>query len=343
MKDKSYYLNQEGENIFYVYIHRRLSDGKPFYVGKGKWGRAWEAGCTRRSSYWTRVKNKHGMVVEIYKDSLSDKESLREEIKLIALLREEGIQLTNLTDGGDGASGSKRTPEQIQRLSSSIQNKTVYTFLNLDTKNVFIGTRSEFTSYSNNHRRVADFLCNDRIGSVSKGWYLINFTMLGMRGEVPFHVGGEFYEESLKEGFSVRKGSPENIRKMSASKVDTTIYLFAHTITGELLHGTREDLKTRIGVDAAPLFKKKKRAATLKSWVLVRDGNIERSILIGLNKGWDKIQKYRFRNFKTGEELVCSRLYFKKHTGISSTPLFKTNPQTFVKGWQVFESIVEEL
>lgn len=343
MSDKEYYINQEGDCIFYVYIHRRLSDNKPFYVGKGKGKRAWQINPARRNSYWKRVKEKHGVKVEIYKDCLRDDEALKEEVKLITSLREQGFELTNLTDGGDGASGSKRTPEQVERLANSIKSKTVYTFLNLDTRKVFVGTRSEFTEYTGHHRRVADFLCNDRLGTVSRGWFLADFVLMDKRGYVSFDEYSTLFTPVLEKGQSLRKGSKEHALKNSETHKDKTIYLFAHTVTRETFKGTREDFMNKVGKNAAPLFKKVKKAATLKSWVVVLDGNVDRAIQIGLNKGYDEVQTYRFRNLNTGEEIIGTRVYFKKCTGVESVPLFKANPQKHVKGWQVIESIVEEL
>ena len=97
---------------YYVYIHYKKSDGKPFYVGKGKGKRAyWIHG---RSQYWNRVKNKHGLQVEIFKSGLTESESHALEMELI---REIGIKnLCNSTEGGEGMSGwrpSEKTRKKI--------------------------------------------------------------------------------------------------------------------------------------------------------------------------------------------------------------------------------------
>lgn len=71
-------------NIYYVYVHRRLSNGHPFYVGKGKDKRAWD--LQGRNSYWTRTKNKHGLLVEIVFDNLSEDEAFQcEKIQSLSL------------------------------------------------------------------------------------------------------------------------------------------------------------------------------------------------------------------------------------------------------------------
>lgn len=88
---------------YYVYIHRRKTDGKVFYVGIGKEYRAWiKAG---RNIKWTNIFKKHGRIVEIVKSGITREEAASDEINLIKQYRISGIDLANKTDGGDGCSG----------------------------------------------------------------------------------------------------------------------------------------------------------------------------------------------------------------------------------------------
>ena len=48
---------------FYVYLHRRKTDGKVFYVGKGHDKRAWTT--DGRNQYWFNIVKKHGFYIEI--------------------------------------------------------------------------------------------------------------------------------------------------------------------------------------------------------------------------------------------------------------------------------------
>ena len=91
-------------------MHRRATDNKVFYVGKGKGKRAnW---VYERNPRWTRTYKKHGLVVEIVFDGLSEQEAFELEIQTIAEMRYHfGDTLCNMTDGGDGASGYKATDE----------------------------------------------------------------------------------------------------------------------------------------------------------------------------------------------------------------------------------------
>lgn len=103
--------------IYCVYLHVKLSDGKPFYVGKGKIKRAHtHAG---RSIHWHRIVSKHGLSVRIIKSDMSEPCSFSLERALIT-----GIgrgNLCNQTDGGEGTSG--RIVSAAHRAKCSKSNK----------------------------------------------------------------------------------------------------------------------------------------------------------------------------------------------------------------------------
>lgn len=94
------------DSIYYVYKHIRKSDGKIFYIGKGKGQRAY---CKHgRNCHWQRTVRKHGYHVEIVVDELHEELAFDVERFLIAQCKQEGCPLTNMTDGGEGASGTGR-------------------------------------------------------------------------------------------------------------------------------------------------------------------------------------------------------------------------------------------
>lgn len=102
---------------FFVYLHRRASDGRVFYVGKGcryrhksKWN---------RSAHWHNIVNKHGYTIEIVQKDLSEAEAFVLEIELIAKYKDQG--LCNRTNGGEGASGvvvSEETRAKFREIRS---------------------------------------------------------------------------------------------------------------------------------------------------------------------------------------------------------------------------------
>lgn len=139
-------------NNYYVYVHRRASDNKPFYVGKGKDRRAYQE--TPRSEYWNNVRQKHGFVVEIVFDNLSEEDAFRIEKDTILEFRYFGYPLVNLTDGGEGVSGYRYSGKKLERLVSHIKeqsfkqsDKTIHTFYHLSGE-IFTGTRIELSKHT---------------------------------------------------------------------------------------------------------------------------------------------------------------------------------------------------
>lgn len=112
-----------GEPLFYTYIHRRASDDKVFYVGKGKGDRA--ESHKNRNNHWLKTVKKHGIRVEIVARWDDEKDAFKHEKELIAQYREFGLKLCNYTDGGDGTSGHKHSAETRAKLSSMQIGKVI--------------------------------------------------------------------------------------------------------------------------------------------------------------------------------------------------------------------------
>ena len=108
---------QPDSGRFYVYVHVKADDGEPFYAGKGSGRRAWVS--QGRSAWWKRIVAKHGLVVKIQKHFQDEEEAFASEIETIAILRDLGYELCNLTDGGDGVSGCKPSEETRAKMSAA--------------------------------------------------------------------------------------------------------------------------------------------------------------------------------------------------------------------------------
>lgn len=101
---------------FYVYEHRRESDGVVFYVGKGCGNRA--KTTSKRNKYWQNIVNKHGFTYHIIKSCLSEEEAFSLEQEII---EKYGVEnLANLTGGGDGM---KRPKPEVRARFSELQTK----------------------------------------------------------------------------------------------------------------------------------------------------------------------------------------------------------------------------
>lgn len=113
-------------NNAYVYLLIDPRNNLPFYVGKGQGNR-----CdfhVSEAKYYTKRKSlKLGKIrkllslgllpiIKKVEENVSDEQALDFECLLIAEIRDLGIPLTNMTDGGDGAKGYKHTEEYKQRM-----------------------------------------------------------------------------------------------------------------------------------------------------------------------------------------------------------------------------------
>jgi hypothetical protein len=111
-------MNQER---FYVYEHIRNDTGAVFYVGKGSGHRAKHG--VNRGVYWDRVVNKAGGYSINYPVKNVDEElSLLAEMELIDQYRKTGVQLVNVSAGGEGTTGWIPTEETKRKIG--LANKT---------------------------------------------------------------------------------------------------------------------------------------------------------------------------------------------------------------------------
>jgi hypothetical protein len=93
--------------VFYTYAHY-TPQGRLFYIGKGQGGRSHS--FYGRNILWNEVVTKFGNPdVEILASWDTEEEAFSHEVLLISCFRDMGYKLANLTDGGEGFSGFKRT------------------------------------------------------------------------------------------------------------------------------------------------------------------------------------------------------------------------------------------
>ena len=99
--------------MYFTYAHYK-PEGGLFYIGKGKRRRAYA--MDRRNSHWQNIVNKYGKPhVELLARWNTETEAFDHEKLLISCFRDMGFVLANKSDGGEGASGYKHTPEQIEK------------------------------------------------------------------------------------------------------------------------------------------------------------------------------------------------------------------------------------
>lgn len=91
---------------FYVYIHRKKTTKEVFYVGKGKFNRAYEK--TSRNKFWRSIVLKHGFIVEFVETGLQEWYAFELEQNLISYYGRRDCgegSLVNATEGGEGTAG----------------------------------------------------------------------------------------------------------------------------------------------------------------------------------------------------------------------------------------------
>jgi hypothetical protein len=104
--------------IYYVYAYLR-SDGTPYYIGKGK-----EARAFAKSTNHYPPEDKSRIV--FIKENLDEYEALDLEKRMIRWYGRKDLGtgiLRNLTDGGEGSSGSVRSEETKRKISEVRKNR----------------------------------------------------------------------------------------------------------------------------------------------------------------------------------------------------------------------------
>lgn len=106
---------------FYVYLHRRATDGRVFYVGKGSGKRAHTR--KNRNPHWHRTVLKHGFTVEFIQTGMLEWWALEMERELVTFYGR--ANLTNLTDGGEGAPNPSEETRRIMSAKGKLRKPSM--------------------------------------------------------------------------------------------------------------------------------------------------------------------------------------------------------------------------
>lgn len=116
--------------MYYVYYIENIINGK-IYIGKTfhpekRWTEHQDLSKSKRpNQYIHKAIKKYGIQnfsFQVFEVLNSDEESSEVEKFWIRNLKEQGIVLYNLTDGGDGSLGRKLSNESLKKMSNSIKN-----------------------------------------------------------------------------------------------------------------------------------------------------------------------------------------------------------------------------
>lgn len=225
-------------NNFYVYIHRKKSNNEIFYVGKGKGKRAYS--IHNRNNYWNKIINKHGFIVEILKDNLTEDEAFKIEIETIEQYKKQNITLCNMTSGGEGTSGYIFTDEDRRKIGIHFQgikhhnyDHKIYNFIN---ENGIIEkcTRYELINKYNLDRMGIGFICNKKY-TISQGWRLLETERYGLR----FGKDNPSYNPTIYTFYNEEL----QIKEITTQNIFRKKYDFNHSAISAICRGKRKIYK----------------------------------------------------------------------------------------------------
>lgn len=332
---------------FYVYVHKRADTLEPFYVGKGTRRRAWN--CSSRSSYWKRIKEKHGHIVEILYSDLEEQHAFDLEILTIQEYRADGFTLCNLTDGGEGASGQVKTAETKLKHSKAMRGRKLsvehrlkisknskdrspkliernsdfntYTFVSL-LGEVFTGTREDFCkSKEIKPYNLRVLFLKGKPAKTCNGWALCK--------------GSENPEDTLKR---VLEKKPRKVTKRTKPVTSKVCCVFVN-LNGTSFKGTRECFEKEFKVKTSPLFSETKIIHICEGWCLAIMGEtttetINRVKIDKSNRSaCQKVYKFVHKDgqYFTGTRLELCLRYALDANRISQ--LFGKKQRPTVLGW----------
>ena len=168
--------------MYYLYQHIRDDTGEVFYVGIGNSRRPKEK--SKRSKYWNNIINKTSYTIEVVRRFETWDEACEWERLFISIYGRRDNNtgtLVNLTDGGDGSSGSKQSPSSISKRinSSSYRSYTIDAYDS--TTREYLGT---FLGYANAARSFGVSPSSVR-GCINGKQYVCNGISFSIHGQIP--------------------------------------------------------------------------------------------------------------------------------------------------------------
>ena len=115
-------------NFFYVYEHWRLDRDECFYVGKGKGNRAYNTqnrNCHHKAIVAKLNRIGSAFEIKMVATGLQEQEAFNLERKRILFWKNVGVDLVNLTDGGEGLSGHNFSIEHREKLSLAHKGRSL--------------------------------------------------------------------------------------------------------------------------------------------------------------------------------------------------------------------------
>ena len=312
---------------FYVYAHRRKTDNKIYYIGKGKGNRAWNLYTKERNIFWQNTHNKHGTIVEIILDKLTEQEAHSIETEFILFYGRKNNStgtLVNMTDGGEGVSGKVFSSEERSKISnrfSGVNNpnfdKRLWEFINIDSGETVLCTKYDFKlKYGISPFPLFKGICSER-------WIVSGVNSEERIAALKSKFSGEWaYNKAPKVHFVNFKTMEERIEHPSIMSKFIGMNLSDLLYSGAYRCG---DWTTKEALDKHGIHK--------VSMAGTKFG--------AMNPRADK-SLYKFINVDTNVIVECTRVDMLETYSVDVTGLFSSDrPRTSVKDWMLYSNYLD--
>ena len=197
-------------NIFYIYEHWRLDRDECFYVGKGKGLRAYKMQCRNRHHKAIQAKvSRDGSAIEvrIVASGLEESAALELECKRIQFWRDMGVDLTNLTRGGDGVSGLRMGAASREKMRAAKIGKK----LSIDHRKKLSAANKgrEFSENHIKHLREKEFSPQHR-ANLSKSCKGRQLSLEHIEKTASYNRGRKQSKEHIQNAAATRIGKPKS-------------------------------------------------------------------------------------------------------------------------------------
>jgi len=304
-------------NDFHVYLHRKATNGEIFYVGKGKGRRAYD--MTTRNNLWSKVKNKYGIIVEVYAEGLQEWYAYELENLLITgygkICDGTGI-LSNILDGHEYRYESKHGS------NAPYAKKGKHLFRRLKDNKLFFGTRKEFEEKYN--LSSTPLFVENTLSS--KGWILDDKLLQSKIAKIEMREEGvdawlrdtslyTFFNLETKELLKCTKLYFYELGKLGSNQIDKLFLRARGGDIGRIINGWAVlGITPQEDIDAAML---------------------RINITGSLSAKNVDTNTYKFTNIYTNEIYIGYRYKFVEYTGVNRNNLSSVinGSRKHVNGW----------